>query len=239
VQPKEPISQQKLNAYDDLYSSSDEEEANPDVEASLVQAVEMGTQLHNLKLSKSALVAEAFDTAFEYIDELARDFDFDDTTLGRKKKADRLRSLGKATTNALLTALTKPAVSEYNVVVEHVIPLMVERYGKLFFQSNEQGQESAGQMIKSLLRHSANKRRKVSDYFRRTKSGELKLCHFKKTATIATGTTYAMKQDAMHNVDDRFTQKKRGGKVRFEKEQAGIQVKRDKVVTATELSKLE
>ena len=195
-----PISDENLDQFDNLYSDSSSEEE--DVEQSLQNNIEMGENLHALDLNKSQLIGDAFDTAYDYIDALV-DWDWEETEVGKKKKASEMMSLGKAANKALTRALVTPCFSEYNTIIEHVVPKKITEYGKLLLQANEQGQESAGQMLKKLLRHSANKRRKMKDYMRKGKNGKLTLCKFKKAATIGSTETLilALRLDALHTVN--------------------------------------
>ena len=102
-------------------------------------------------------------------------------------------------------------------------------------RANEQGQESAGQMLKKLLRNSVNKRRKIGSYMRKGKGGLMKECKFNKTATIASCQTLALKLNAMHTTNSKFTQKLRGGHKRAEIEREGGSVKRERQFIGPEL----
>ena len=67
-------------------SSESEEEAT--AEDQVCDAMRMGEHLHMDKLKKSEQIAEAFDTAFEYIDALHLDDNWDDSTKLQKVKGD-------------------------------------------------------------------------------------------------------------------------------------------------------
>ena len=109
-------------------------------------------------------------------------------------------------------------------------------HGKLVLRANEQGQESAGQlMLKKLLRNSVNKRRKVKEYMRKGKGGKFQLHKFKKTATIASTEMLALKQAAMHRINDRLAKKLRGGHNVARLIAEGQQVKRERVMIAPNL----
>jgi hypothetical protein len=92
-------------------------------------------------------------------------------------------------------------------------------------------------MLKTLIRKSANKRRRAKDYFRRGKNGKLTKCSFKKTVTVSSMEFLALKQNAMHTVNSRLTKKLRGAHKQAELKKSGHSLKRERVVTALELKK--
>ena len=223
------------NQFDNLYSSSDEDEP-PDMDA----AIEVGENLHGVAKLRSELVADSFDTAYDFLDELHKWESFEDTTEGRRRLAVKIRELGKAANESLTRALTSAAFSEYNSVIEHVLPWMIQEYGHLTMRANEQGQESAGQMLKMLLRKSCNKRRTISSYMRRKKNKDgtitMMECKVKKTATISSTEVLALKLDAMHTVNAKLTKKLRGGHKVAEMKREGRSVKRERVMITPQLN---
>ena len=189
---------------------------------------------------RSELVADSFDTAYDFLDELHKWESFEDTTEGRRRLAVKIRELGKAANESLTRALTSAAFSEYNSVIEHVLPWMIQEYGHLTMRANEQGQESAGQMLKMLLRKSCNKRRTISSYMRRKKNKDgtitMMECKVKKTATISSTEVLALKLDAMHTVNAKLTKKLRGGHKVAEMKREGRSVKRERVMITPQLN---
>ena len=224
---------EQLDEYDNLYDEPQEPKPveSAQAEDAILAAIAMGEHLHSLtEKCESQRIAEAFDTAFDFLDELYDWDNWEDDKEGRKKKASKLKQLGKAANVALKRSTNFPCMSEYNDVIEHVIPRMIESHGKLVLRANEQGQESAGQMLKALLRNSANKRRKIGEYMRRKKNGTMTLCHFNKTATIGSTETLALKLNAYHTVESKLTTKLRGGHKVAEMKREGKQTKRERVM---------
>ena len=229
-----PISHSNLDEFENMYSD-DEEESEVDIDEQLSQTVQMGEHLHAAtELKRSQLVGDSFDTAFDFIDEVV-DWDWEDTPSGRAKQSSKLKHYGKAANQALKRALITPVESEYDKVIEHVVPQKIISYGKLVQQANEQGQESAGQMFKSRIRNGANKRRKVGDYMRPNKKGNLVLCKFRKTATTCATETFALKQDAAHTTNSRLTKKLKVGHKKAELQRQGKRAKRERQFVAPNL----
>ena len=154
-----PITSSRLEQLDELHDSDDSlsEDEEGDFEKRLNEIISVGENIHGAtEMNRSQLIGGAFDTAFDFVDELVN-WDWDDETeLGKKKQAAKLQALGNAANKALTRALTTPCYSEYNAVIEHVVPRKIREYGKLVLRANEQGQESAGVLLKQhsrLLTH--------------------------------------------------------------------------------------
>ena len=119
-------------------------------------------------------IGEAFDLVFDYMDTLMLT-DWDDSKQEeREAKACKLKDIATELNEAETRALTSPVFSEYQTVVEHVIPEQVRLYGKLVLRANEQGQESLGALLKRQLKNGVNKRRRVKTALRKGKDGEMR-----------------------------------------------------------------
>ena len=130
------------------------------------------------------------------------DEDWDDSTQeNRTQKANTLQEMAKDMHSIMRAALYEPGFSEYEYVAEYVIPKAIKTHGKVVLRCNEQGQEAAGQMLKRIIKFACNKRRRVSDYYRKKKNkdGEIVLvkCQYNKTTTVSSLETYRLRADVI------------------------------------------
>ena len=244
--PNNPaMSSEMLDQYDRLYmedSEEEEEEEGHSVEADVEEALDLAERLAYSNMHPWDLCAMAFDLSWEYIDSLMDDEWEDATQEQRTKKANSLRKLAKDVNRAETRALHAgvPVFSEYQHIIEHVIPVLIEKWGKLVLRSNEQGQESLGALLKRLLKNSVNKRRTVGTYVRKGKKLEPgfegpqapdKVFAFNDTATKQSLAFLRMKVDAMHRCNSRLTKKMRLGKAQKAVIQKGQMLKRERAPT--------
>ena len=224
----EYIDESQLNAYDNLYDDESEEEQEED----LGDVMAMGEKMHIADLKQSQRIALSFDIMWDYLDELFDESWDDSTTAARQVKANKLRELGKDMNQVTKAALSEPAYSEYASIAQYVIPRAIELHGQLVLRSNEQGQESAGQLLKKILKQGSNKRRRAGTYLRKNKlnSGEdvLVECNFSQTATVTSMEVYRMRMDVIATGKSRLHAKFRQGHKQGELKGDGEQLKRQK-----------
>ena len=234
------ITESQLDELDQLYmDSSDEEEDEPP--PPVEDVLDLAERVALSDFHPWDLIAMSFDQAWDYIDELM-DEEWDDATEENKKgKANLLRKLALDANRSETRALQGgPVFSEYQHVIFHVIPAMVEKNGKLLLRCNEQGQESLGALLKRMLKNGVNKRRKVGKYVlkgskpRRGCEGPAnldKVFDFKNTATKESFAMLSLKVHANHDVTSRLTKKKRMGQAQKAVRLRGEMLKKERVPT--------
>ena len=172
------------------------------------------------------------------------DDEWDDSTeASRSKRATELRELAKDANRAETRALfDTPVFSEYQNVIEHVIPAQIEKWGLLVLRSNEQGQESLGALLKRMLKNNVNKRRTIGKYVRKEKvkkDGTVlkeKISDFINTATKESLAMLAIRIDAMHTTESRMTHKRRLGQMQKAIKAKGQKTKRERSRTSDHMA---
>ena len=123
------------------------------------------------------------------------------------------------------------------MIEEVLIPVQIERWGRLCIRANEQGQESLGALLKRLLKNSVNKRRTVGDYVLKGARPALgaqgpvnadKVFKFNNTATKESLALLSLKVDAMHKTESRLTRKKRLGQMQKAIREKGRSLKNER-----------
>ena len=228
---------------DDSDDSDDEALVAEEMGAVMDEIADLAERVAYSDLHPWDLISMAFDLAWDYIDALM-DEDGDDSTQElRDQRASKLRQLAKECNRAENRALSEgPVFSEYQRIIEHVIPVHIGTWGKLVLRANEQGQESLGALLKRILKNGVNKRRKIGTYTRKgkfRKDGEEgpevpnKVSKFEDTATKESLAMLALKVDAMHDTQSHMTAKRRLGKLQKAIIQKGQSLKKERALIAT------
>ena len=152
---------------------------------------------------------------WDFLDELFDDSWGDGTEEFRGRKANKLQELAKDMNDVTQAAVCEPMYSEYSIIAQYVIPRAIKLHGKTQLRCNEQGQESAGQLLKRIIKSGANKRRRASEFYRRKKlsTGETVLikCNFTETCTVTSIATFRLRMDLIGKGKSRLHAKQRAG----------------------------
>ena len=160
------------NLMQDAMEESSDDESDAETSAfegardMLDKVAEIGEHLALSDLPRDRLITQAFDRAYELIDQI--DKPHGESAAEIEKQAADVEKAAKAANEALLRCKRRAMFSQYETVSEKVFPMMIRRWGSRVSsrvqRANEQGQEQLGQLMKRILKGGVNKRRRKGEH---------------------------------------------------------------------------